>query len=360
MRAFVRHMTRLVAALLLTLVAGEALLRLLPVSTATLTGYHVDPRVFSYPPEHRWTASSGWDLRNAHRMRANNMGFAADRDFVRDPQAVALIGDSYVDASMLDPADRPGSQLERALRGTRPVYAMGAPGSSLLDYAERIRWAGERFDVRDFVVLMERGDVRQALCGSGNVHAACLDRVTLSERTETIATGGTLKAWLRRSALAQYLVSQLKLDPASLLTRAIAQSRPATPPETTGAGGSTPVAPSTAASARAVDLRVVDAIANGFFDRIATRSPRRLVIVIDSDRERLRRGLPVEDIERDRFIEIARARGAQVVDTQPVFAAHFARSRLRLDVGPYDGHLNRLGVELAMGAAAAALQAPRP
>ncbi|SFC66212.1 hypothetical protein SAMN05216344_12836 [Polaromonas sp. OV174] len=59
---------------------------------------------------------------------------------------------------MLAAPDRPGAQLERAL-GTRPVSAMGNPGTALVDYAERIRFAHTHFGVRDFVVLMERGDV---------------------------------------------------------------------------------------------------------------------------------------------------------------------------------------------------------
>ncbi|GAB1388619.1 MAG: hypothetical protein AMXMBFR78_03270 [Rubrivivax sp.] len=47
--------------------------------------------------------------------------------------------------------------------------------------------------------------------------------------------------------------------------------------------------------------------------------------------------------------------GAQVIDLEPVYAAHAARSPRRLDVGPYDGHLNALGVRIAMGEVARAL-----
>jgi len=67
-----------------------------------------------------------------------------------------------------------GAQLERELSG-RPVYTMGSPGSSLLDYAERMRFAHDRFGIVDFVLLVERGDVRQALCGS-NKHPRAMSR----------------------------------------------------------------------------------------------------------------------------------------------------------------------------------------
>src|SRR5262249_49116400 len=159
--------------------------------------------------------------------RSNNYGFLDARDFERDPNAVALIGDSFVEASMLPQRDRLGPQIERRLQA-REVYAMGAPGSALLDYAERIRFASERFDIHDFVLLLEHGDVAQSLCGSGNVHAPCLDRVTLAPRTEKQPPPGTLKKVLRSSALAQYLFSQLKLDPAGWLQRLRSSVRPGT------------------------------------------------------------------------------------------------------------------------------------
>src|SRR5882672_9601140 len=169
---------------LAALLALELLFRLLPTSTATRTGYHIDPLIITYAPHHEFTLSSGWSLSNAHRYRANNFGFLTSREFVPDPSAVALIGDSFVEASSLAEDERLGAQLERELSG-RPVYTMGSPGSSLLDYAERMRFAHDRFGIVDFVLLVERGDVRQALCGSNNIQGPCLDPRTLAPRIET-------------------------------------------------------------------------------------------------------------------------------------------------------------------------------
>jgi len=138
----------------------------LPVPTATMRGYYLDPDVLSYPPHHEWQVATGWDLRNPQVLRSNNWGFAARHDFVADPEAVVLIGDSYVEASMLADAERPAAQLERLLGVPRTVYAMGSPGSSLLDYAQRLRLASQRLGARDVVLLIERFDARQSLCGS--------------------------------------------------------------------------------------------------------------------------------------------------------------------------------------------------
>jgi hypothetical protein len=328
------------------LVAGELLLRSVPVPTATRTGYYVDPNILTYPPMHTWTVSTGWDLRNPQRLKSNNFGFVAGRQFSRDESAIALIGDSYVEASMLEADARPGAQLERALDGRRPVYAMGAPGSALLDYAERVRFAHERLAVRDFVLLLETGDPLQSLCGSGNNHATCLDRRTLEPRIERMETPSTLKLVLRDSALAQYFAGTLRASPKRLWNSAIAQSRGAASAQLK----SVPVRP--VSSSDPAQMQAVDAVTRYFFERVKPHVQGRLVLVVTSDLEVLRQGeLPINH-SRTRFIQLARQLGAEVIDADPIFMAHFGKSRLRLDVGPYDGHLNSLGVQLLMGAVA--------
>lgn len=328
----------------------ELLFRILPVSSSTATGYYTDPLILTYPPHHRWTVSTGWDLRNAQTLEANNLGYVAGRDFERNEQAVALVGDSFVEASMLAAADRPGTQLEHALN-SRPVYAMGSPGTALLDYAERIRFAHVKFDVRDFVVVMERGDVKQSLCGSGNVNGPCLDPKTLAPRVETLPPAGTAKRIFRHSALAQYLFSQLKFSPQKLWRQALPPSHPValTAPGMGRAGW---------INASEAAMPDVDAVTNAFFARVKPHVTGQLVIVIDSDRSALYHGQMKPDPARARFIQLARAAGATVIDTEPLFRAHLARSPLKLDVGPYDGHLNALGVSLIAQAAAGTLNQP--
>lgn len=249
---------------------------------------------------------------------------------------------------MLPAQGRPGAQLARWL-ATRPVYAMGAPGTSLLDYAERIRYAHEKLGVRDFVLLMERADVKQALCGSGNVNGPCLDRQTLAPRIETLPAPNTTKKLLRHSALAQYLVSQLRVSPAGLA----ALLKPTWLTVVQPAPEAQMPAPATAASDD--ELRVVDTVTELFFDRIKSHVQGKLVIVLDSDRQALYSGQPKLDKGRTRFMQLAREAGAVVVDTQPIFAAHVARSPLKLEVGPFDGHMNSLAIGLAMRAAERAL-----
>ena len=336
------------ASCLATLLGLELVMRCLPVSSATLTGYYADPDILGYPTGHEWTVATGWDLRNAQHLRANNLGFSADADFVPDPQALVLIGDSYVEASALAAPDRPDVQLAAALAkrsGSRPVYAMGSPGTALLDYAQRIRFAAERLQSRDFVVWLEQGDAREAVCGSGQVHSRCLDRATLAPRIERLPGPSALKRWARHSALAQYVFGQLKLDPARLWA-AVLPARAAAPQ------------PSAAevAAARAASMKMVEAVLDEFTAQAGPHLRGRLLFAVDGHRGPPPAQPSAIDFERNYLLRRLAERGFEVIDLEPVYAAWRAQSKLSPEIGPYDQHLNALGVRLVMGAIAARLQ----
>lgn len=327
-----RHAALMLLGSLLAVLALEGALRLLPTSTYTDTGYHIDPLIVTYRPGHRFRSSQGWDFSQPQTHRSNNLGFLSSRDFVPDPAALVVIGDSFVDASMLPEDERLGGQLQRLL-GARPVYAMGGPGSSLLDYAERLRYAAEKLDARDFVVVLERGDARQSYCGSGNVHGPCIDRASGAARTERRPPAGAAQRYLRHSALLQYLLGHLRFDPQARLQRAWRALRSteadATPRPRTGAA--------TNDFSEAEIARVVEA----FFTRIAPYRRGRLLMVFDADRVRMEAGESGTTPEREQFIALARAHGAEVIDTLPAFRAHVAARGRLLEISPLDGHWNR-------------------
>ena len=106
----------------------EAALRLLPVSTATMTGYHHDPDLLTYPSHRAWRVSTGWDLRNPQRLAATTGASSPIATSFPTRTAVALIGDSYVEASMLDTPERPAAQLAALLGPAAPRVCDGQPG----------------------------------------------------------------------------------------------------------------------------------------------------------------------------------------------------------------------------------------
>jgi hypothetical protein len=312
--------------------ALEVLFEMLPVPTSTATGYYYDPMILTYPAGHRFAVASGWNLQRAQTLRANNFGFVADHDFVPDPTAVALIGDSFVEASMLPPAERLGAQLERRI-APRRVYAMGSPGTALLDYGERMRFAAEQFGIRDFVLLLEHGDIVQSLCGSGNIHAQCLDPRSLEPRVERQPPPGTLKRVVRRFALPQYLFSQLKLDPFGWLQRQLThlrsqlgsatQSRPATPPAD-------------------ATRRVI----TEFFARTRAYRKGKFILVWTGEATARRAASSAPDSIEVALLEAARENGAILVRTAPALRTYSARTGLSMQVSPSDGHFN--GVALGV------------
>lgn len=351
-----RRLAIVVLSLLAPLLALELLFRLLPVSQATYTGYYFNPDLLSYPAYRDWVVSTGWDLRNAQHLHSNNLGFVQRRDFLPDRNAVALIGDSYVEASMLDEPSRPANQIEQRLRGARNVYGMGSPGTALLDYAQRVRLAHRELQVDEAVVWLEAGDARQALCGSGNVQSRCLDRDTLAPRIERLPPPNLAKRIARQSALAQYLFSQLKVDPKALAAKLLQRQTPSEP-AATPASAAANAAP---AEVTARSRQVVDAVLANFFAEIASERPARLIFVVDGNREG-RGAQPTElELERDYMIERLRAHGEEVVDLEPAFAEHNRHSRLSLNVGPYDRHLNAMGVGLVSDQIVARLRQPPP
>lgn len=330
---------------------AELLCRLLPVSTATEFGYHHDAAFQTYPAHHRWRLATGWDLRRAQTLSANNMGVAAGRDFVRDPLAVALVGDSYVEASAVEPSQRFGPQLERALGGARRVYEMGLPGTSLLDYAERIRYAHERFGVRDFVLFVELGDVAQSVCEAAPRGGVCLDLRSGQVRPDRLPEPSTLKRWIRHSALAQYIFSQLKVDVTRLWRQAIEQARTSA---SAAEQASTAKQPTHDAEA---DRRLADAVIDAFVERVRPYPTLRLMLLVDGARRADRPWSARPAALRSRLLQRAPEVGLVAIDLEPVYAEHHRHSERSLDIAPDDGHFNSLGLELVARQAARALTA---
>jgi hypothetical protein len=336
---------RLALGIIGALFTAEIVLRFLPVSTSTETGYYITPSIMTYPAHHQFVMATGWNLSNAHLYRTNNYGFLTRLDFLPNPKAIALIGDSYVEANMLLEDDRLNKQLEDKLKN-RPIYALGGPGSSLMDYSERARFAQEHLRIRDFVFIIELGDVRQTLCGSGNIHGPCIDPVTFSLRSETkIIKLSLAKKILRQSALAQYLFSQLRLKPEEL-QKILFEN---TTPEKT----KTPATSSQQLKAQE-DLSpiVVDHVVSAFLSSLPKIKGGRLILVLDSYRDYLTDTNPIQTPVRDRFIQLAQQAGIEVIDPNPIFNAFSHKTGLSLSVSPTDGHWNRLAHGLIANAIA--------
>ncbi|MEI6336384.1 MAG: hypothetical protein WCS87_17635 [Methylococcaceae bacterium] len=336
---------RLLLGIIGAFITAEILLHLLPVSTSTETGYYITPAILTYPADHPFVLATGWNLSNAHHYQSNNYGFLTHRNFLPNANAIALIGDSFVEANMLMEEERLNAQLEKKLEN-RPVYAFGGPGSSLLDYSERARFAQQHLGIQDFVFIIELGDVRQTLCGSGNIHGPCLDPANFSVRYETLPQNVSLaKKILRQSSLAQYLFSQLRLKPEGLFKKLFEN--------TASKKADAPLPPSHQLKASEdVPPITVDQIVSAFLSSLPKTGEGHLMIVFDSYRDYSHDTDADLTPVRDRFIQLTRQAGIELIDTKPVFNSFWHKTGLSLSVSPTDGHWNRLAHGLVANAIA--------
>ena len=116
----------------------EAALHALPYST----GYGATQVDSEHPighgtPDFRYTYSRDWSFHLANSGTLNNEGFRASQDYRPDPQGLAVVGNSFVQADAVLPADAMTERIGALLH--RNAVAVGGDGFSIADYAVRAR-----------------------------------------------------------------------------------------------------------------------------------------------------------------------------------------------------------------------------
>lgn len=143
---------------LLSLGALEILCRFLPVNEGQYAA-HVDASrpVMTFEPNRRFIWSRGWNFAIVTEKRSNNVGFLSDTDYRRDASSplLAMIGDSYVEASQVANGDSVAGLLHTRLQGRGRVYPFAAAGAPLSTYLAYASYAGRHYrpDSMAFVVI---------------------------------------------------------------------------------------------------------------------------------------------------------------------------------------------------------------
>src|SRR5262249_10592243 len=122
----------------------ELILHGLPYSTGygTLAINAHQPVMLGTPHRH-YTYSRDCSFHFANSGVLNNEGFRAPYDYVADPAALVVIGNSFVQADALIPDSRMTERLGAILQ--RRAYAVGIDGFSLVDYLAATDWAISKF-----------------------------------------------------------------------------------------------------------------------------------------------------------------------------------------------------------------------
>lgn len=322
----------------------EGALQLLPVHSR-IKGMSTDDRfpIVRAQPNQDYVYSFGWDFFNVTRGRTNNVGMFNSADYVKVNHAVAVVGDSYIEARMLPYGVTLQGRLEKELssRGIS-VFAASSGGAGLADYAGLAQMLHREVSPQVLVILVGEGDLLEALnspdegyrgmrCEAGHV---VMYHVPYQRAPRTL-----MRNLLGRSALLRYVEFNLK---AGIWMQEIlhAQGRSSGTSESLNQACLADYLHRLATLAgldSAHILFVVDGL-RGKFD------PKR-----DALRLQQARGA------RGDFMALARRLGFPVIDMQAIFDHAKQEDHLRVDFNPRDNHWNGLAHQLAADAVERAL-----
>jgi hypothetical protein len=204
----VQRIICLLAGFLLAAVLAEMTLHVLPYST----GYGAQAIDAEHPivlgaPHRHYTYSRDWSFHFANSGVLNNEGFRATYDYVPDPNAIAVIGNSFVQADALTPDLRMTERLGSLLQ--RKTYAVGIDGFSLADYLVASQWAVAHGHTRTVLVLLTTEELILSCVPRGGQHYLRFVAGTVSMSVVERSNPSLLKRALNSSSLFRYLFDNL-------------------------------------------------------------------------------------------------------------------------------------------------------
>jgi len=341
----------LTAAALLAVVL-EITLRVLP----TVNGVHREsPHTSGVASarliaNHDFTWSLGWDMRHVIKARTNAMGFISPYDYSAGATAVALLGDSFVEAQMHTYDESLAGRLDARL-GSMRAFNFGISGAALPHYLGMAREMGARYRFDAAVVVVTGMDYEEGFEAKEGLYrwAADPQRELISlvpavERSSVVAV-------VRELALVRYVRANLKLTAGKVFAR----------------HDETPCEPRRLS---AVDLRRLAEYVEQLPAAMHLQ-PQRVVMVFNSgsnadlyervDRGRARRpacetrdSLALAELRR-----LAAASGMKVIELDELLEPHYREYRRALDFKPVDSHWNGTATAL-VAAKIVGMLAPLP
>ncbi len=339
----------------LALALGEIACRVLPVNDGLMAmPVNASAPVFRFTPNRDVTWSRDWNFSIVNRLRVNNAGYvnADDYDVADARPLLAVVGDSYVEAAMVPPADTLHGRLAAAFAPAARVYSFAASGAPLSQYLVWAREARERWRAQALVIVVVGNDFDESLAiyksGPGFHHyVAGADGALRLQRFDYEPSG--LRIAARKSAFARYLLFNLQAREhlGALATRLMTPVTPARAETFVG---------NTAASASADRIGRSKAAVLAFLRDLAREAgwpAGSVLFVVDGVR------YPSDDPAvatsyfvqmREFFIAEARRAGYEAIDMDARFFARFRSSGERFEF-PTDQHWNGLAHGLAAEAA---------
>lgn len=199
------------------LTLAEIALRFLPVSSGLRAmPVNAEQPVFRFEPNRAFTYSRDWNFALANRGRINNDGWINDRNYEKsaEPDVIAVVGDSYVEALMVPTDETFHARLSSALNGQFRVYSFGASGAPLSQYLIWAQYATRNWDARALIINVVGNDFDESLAeykqGPGFWHYVADGQGGYALRRVDYRVG-RLAGIARNSALLRYLLFNLQI-----------------------------------------------------------------------------------------------------------------------------------------------------
>lgn len=329
----------------LFLVGAELVLRLLPVNEGMrVQPVTADNPVFRMEPGRDVIFAKNWDFSIVNRVRTNNAGFVSDQEYRTDAATplLAVVGDSFVEALMVPPAETIHARLAETVKEKGRVYAFAASGAGFPQYLAWARFVRDTYRPAALTVVVISNDFSESLGHrerSPGFHSFIRQadgtaRMELNEYHPSL-----IRRVFRNSALAMYLFGQAKVQ--SLYGGSL----------NLGKGDSRfvgNIAANTSDSMLADSRWATDEFIR-MLPEYSGLPPERIQLVVESVRPQIYDPASLASVQdsfwvqmRNYVIDRGRAAGFEVIDLNPVFMQRYARDRKRFEF-PTDGHWNGEG-----------------
>jgi len=333
---------------LLTLAGLEIILHFLPVqSYVPYQPVNNDNPVARYRPCHPFVYSNHWNFQDINYGRTNAQGFVSDFDYAADDSRplIAVIGDSYIEARMVQFSQTMQETIRAGLHGASRVYAFAMNGAALSQYLAFAKEARDSYRPDVLVVNIVSNDFDESF---SDVHSISRFHYFAEDANGNLCPhlqGSYRPAWLREilshSALMRYVYFHLRITDVPRKIRRITRSLQGVSPF------KNPPPPAPASGNRfakrlPISRRAADAFLN-LLPAYAGLPPGSIVLVLDGQRLSLYRGRHKQDAffesMRRYVVERACLLGYEVIDMHPVFERDYTIHGQRFEF-THDAHWN--------------------
>lgn len=354
---FFKNTLTVICSLFLTLLTAEVALRFLPVNEGLRTQpvNELSP-IAHFEPNRTSTWSRFADFSMTNSVHSNNYGFINNQEY--DPKGegplIAVIGDSYVEAAMVEYGKTFHGRLAQLLEGQWRVYSFGISGAPLSQYLAQAAYASDVFHPEKMIFVIVGNDFDESLIeykSSPGFHYFDQETDESLKLLRVDYQPSLTTSIFRNSKLAMYLITNVQIQ--HIFANLMRSSKPGQHVGQTAANANT--------KRLSKSYKVVDA----FFQHLpqySALSPENILFVMDTMRPHLytaqgRKAAQgsFADIMRTHFMQVARTKGYEVVDMTPTFLNDFKRHGQRFEF-ERDGHWNNRGHEVVTQAIANALK----